>query len=97
MPAGKEFLAFTTATGLSRFEEIPWPKSLAPKTGATPARPSSGPMPRADVLVVTWTVDEGQAPSRVLTPGKDSRNDYVSYKHNFARHLPQDAKRLPGS
>jgi Phosphorylase superfamily len=35
-------------------------------------------------LVVTWTVDEGHALSRVLTPGKDSRNDYVPYAHNFA-------------
>ena len=33
---------------------------------------------------MTWTVDEGHALSRVLTPGKDSRNDYVSYTHNFA-------------
>ena len=41
-------------------------------------------MPRADVLVVTWTVDEGHALSRVLTPGKDSRNDYRSYTHNYA-------------
>ena len=36
------------------------------------------------MLVVTWTVDEGHALSRVLTPGKDSRNDYVPYTHNFA-------------
>jgi len=41
------------------------------------------PLPKADVLVVTWTVDEGHALSRVLTPGKDSRDDYLSYKHNF--------------
>jgi len=33
---------------------------------------------------VTWTVDEGHALSRVLTPGKDSRNDYISYTHNFS-------------
>jgi hypothetical protein len=33
--------------------------------------------------VVTWTVDEGHALSRVLTPGKDSRNDYLSYTHNY--------------
>ena len=45
---------------------------------------SSGPLPRADVLVVTWTVDEGPRLSRVLTPGKDSRNDYRPYTHNFA-------------
>jgi Phosphorylase superfamily len=83
-PAGREFLAFTTATGLSRFTDIPWPKDLAPKTGVKPSGNSRGALPRADVLVVTWTVDEGHALSRVLTPGKDSRNDYLSYTHNFA-------------
>ncbi|WP_202947319.1 phosphorylase family protein [Zavarzinella formosa] len=83
-PAGREFLSFTTATGLSRFTEIPWPDGLAPKTGPRPSGTGDGPLPRADVLVVTWTVDEGHALSRVLTPGKDSRNDYVPYTHNFA-------------
>ncbi|HUA21082.1 MAG TPA: hypothetical protein VMB25_20180 [Bryobacteraceae bacterium] len=83
-PAGKEFLAFTTATGLSRFTEIPWPRGLAPKTGPTPRGKAGSPLPRADVLAVTWTVDEGHALSRVLTPGKDSHNDYVPYTHNFA-------------
>ncbi|HEX3358912.1 MAG TPA: hypothetical protein VHS31_18180 [Tepidisphaeraceae bacterium] len=81
---GKEFFAFTTATGLSRFTDIPWPAGLAPKTGPKPSGDGSGPLPKADVLVVTWTVDEGHALSRVLTPGVDSHNDYVSYTHNFA-------------
>jgi nucleoside phosphorylase len=57
---------------------------LDPKTGPKPAGDGSGPLPKADVLVVTWTVDEGHALSRVLTPGKDSHNDYLSYTHNFA-------------
>ena len=83
-PEGKEFLAFTTSTGLSRFTDIPWPKGLAPKTGRAPTERANSPLPRADVLVVTWTVDEGHALSRVLTPGKDSRNDYRAYTHNFA-------------
>lgn len=83
-PAGLQFLAFTTATGLSRYTDIKWPIGLAPKTGPKPAGGSDNPLPQADVLVVTWTVDEGHALSRVLTPGKDSRNDYVSYTHNFA-------------
>ncbi|HXO21293.1 MAG TPA: hypothetical protein VOA87_15375 [Thermoanaerobaculia bacterium] len=83
-PEGREFLSFTTATGLSRYTDVPWPKGLAPKTGPAPTGPGNGPLPRADVLVVTWTVDEGHALSRVLTPGKDSRNDYLSYTHNFA-------------
>jgi len=82
-PAGREFLAFTTATGLSRYTDVPWPKGLAPKTGS-PSGGGNAPLPRADVLVVTWTVDEGHALSRVLTPGKDSRNDYLPYTHNFA-------------
>ncbi len=83
-PAGLQFLAFTTATGLSRYKDVPWPKGLAPKTGPAPTGAHDGPLPRADVLVVTWTVDEGHALSRVLTPGKDSHNDYFSYTHNFA-------------
>jgi hypothetical protein len=83
-PAGLQFLAFTTATGLSRYIDVPWPKGLAPKTGAKPKRSGNRPLPRADVLVVTWTVDEGHALSRVLTPGKDSRDDYLAYTHNFA-------------
>ncbi|HKW52709.1 MAG TPA: hypothetical protein VJO12_03395 [Stellaceae bacterium] len=83
-PAGLQFLAFSTATGLSRYTDVPWPGGLAPKTGGKSSRRSSSPLPRAEVLVVTWTVDEGHALSRVLTPGKDSRNDYLSYTHNFA-------------
>ncbi len=84
-PAGLQFLAFSTATGLSRYTDVQWPTGLAPKTGRAPGRSSNSPLPRADVLVVTWTVDEGHALSRVLTPGKDSRNDYQSYTHNFAQ------------
>jgi hypothetical protein len=93
--AGREFMAFSTATGLSRFTDIPWPKGLAPKTGPKPRGKSNSPLPRADVLVVTWTVDEGHALSRVLTPGKDSRNDYVSYTHNFATISKKMRKACP--
>ena len=101
-PGGMAFLAFTTATGLSRFTDIPWPTGLSPKTGPTPSGSESSPLPRADVLVVTWTVDEGHALSRVLTPGKDSHNDYRSYKNNYAAIAKKmrkgspalDAKRL---
>src|SRR5689334_12499836 len=94
-PSGLAFLAFTTATGLSRFTDIPWPDGLAPKTGPRPAGTGRGPLPRADVLVVTWTVDEGHALSRVLTPGKDSRNDYVPYAHNFAAISRKMSKGCP--
>jgi hypothetical protein len=83
-PSGREFLAFSTATGLSRYVDVPWPKGLAPATANSLPGTSKDPLPKADVLVVTWTVDEGHALSRVLTPGKDSHNDYMSYTNNFA-------------
>lgn len=82
---GARLFAFSKATGLSRFTDIPWPKNLAPQTGPAPKGRSNSPLPHADVLLVTWTVDEGHALSRVLTPGKDSRNDYRSYTHNYTR------------
>ncbi len=94
-PAGMQFLAFTTATGLSRFTDIPWPKELEPKTDPAARKGTSGRLPQADVLVVTWTVDEGHALSRVLTPGKDSANDYLSYKHNYVSIAKKMRKGCP--
>jgi hypothetical protein len=83
-PSGREFLAFSTATGLSRYIDVKWPKGLAPTPAKSINRGSADPLPAADVLVVTWTVDEGHALSRVLTPGKDTHNDYLPYTNNFA-------------
>ena len=60
-PEGTAFLAFTKATGLSRFTDIPWPSGLAPVTGGKPTGSGDEPLPRADALVVTWTMDEGHA------------------------------------
>jgi len=90
-PSGLQFLAFSTATGLSRFKDIPWPAGQAPVTAADPGGVAGGKLPRADVLIVTWTVDEGHALSRVLTPGKDSRNDYFHYTHNYPE-ISQDMR-----
>ncbi|MFL5860756.1 MAG: hypothetical protein ACJ780_08265, partial [Solirubrobacteraceae bacterium] len=55
---------------LDAFIDIPWPDDLAP----TPVLklPAGESLPSADVLIVTWTTDEGHALSRVLTPGVDS-------------------------
>jgi nucleoside phosphorylase len=101
---GFQFFAFSKATGLSRFVDIPWPSSLAPKTGKTAGAGAGAALPRADVLIVTWTVDEGHALSRVLTPGKDSHNDYQPYTHNwstlsglFRKGAPADAVQRLGT
>jgi len=70
------------STGLGNFVAIDWPDGLAPQ----PVTPPAGiglPLPQADVLIVTWTMDEGHALSRVLTPGFDSRDDWTPYTQNY--------------
>ena len=47
---------------------IPWPDGLAP-VGVPYGRAADEPLPSADVVVVTWTVAEGEALADVLTPG----------------------------
>lgn len=92
---GMSLMAFSAATGLSRFTEIPWPTGLEPKTDTVARKGKQGRLPEADVLVVTWTVDEGHATSRVLTPGKDSSNDYLPYTRNFAQIAKKMRKGCP--
>jgi nucleoside phosphorylase len=82
---GSEFFAIAAgATGLSKFKDIPWPSGLAPRPAKRMAGRATDALPQADVLVVTWTMDEGHALSRVLTPGQDSKNDWKAYTHNFS-------------
>ena len=67
--------------------QIPWPKGLAP----TPtAQSTSGPdpLPRADVLVVTWTAAEFQALADVLTPGRPSTG-WSHYTKDWSGYVPQ--------
>jgi nucleoside phosphorylase len=75
------------ASGLSGYVEPSWPSGLAPRPGSNPSGHS---LPKADVLIVTWTMDEGHALSRVLTPGLDRRDDWKPYRKNFtaiAQHM----------
>jgi nucleoside phosphorylase len=60
---------------------IPWPTGLAPVPVQTSAV-DTDPLPRADVLVVTYTVAEGQALADVLTPGFES-SAWTSYRNNW--------------
>jgi hypothetical protein len=49
---------------------IPWPEALEPRPAE--AVPAGDSLPEADVLIVTWTSDEGRALSHVLSPGYES-------------------------
>lgn len=65
---------------------IPWPSGLAPQTVTPPHPPSpEDALPKADVLVVTWTVAEAKALADVLTPGHES-DAWQSYRHRFDSH-----------
>jgi hypothetical protein len=68
------------SASLAGFVDIQWPADVAPMPGSPPAGEA---LPRGDVLIVTWTADEGHALSRVLTPGYDSQRSWRPYRRNF--------------
>jgi len=52
-----------------RLEPIPWPRKLAPKPRRlTRKHVEDSALPKANCLVVTWTVAEARALADVLTP-----------------------------
>jgi len=70
----------------ARIPTIPFPADLAPQPAPiSPAPAPSDPLPKADVVVITWTVDEGDALANVLTPGV-SRTRWHPYDRNFDSH-----------
>jgi hypothetical protein len=75
---------------------LPWPGGLAPQPQPLEVEPdTSDPLPRADVLVVTWTVAEVEALADTLTPGF-SRNNWYRYDRSFDTHYrPQIRKGAP--
>jgi len=67
---------------------IPFPAGLAPRPSAlSPAPSPTDALPKADVVVVTWTVDEAHALADVLTPGT-TREHWYAYSKNFAHYDP---------
>ncbi|HWF27237.1 MAG TPA: hypothetical protein VG327_02460 [Mycobacterium sp.] len=72
---------------------IPWPDGLAPR-GAPYGRAADAPLPSCDVVVVTWTVAEGQALADVLTPGMPSTS-WTPYAHRWKTYETQLTVRSP--
>jgi hypothetical protein len=75
---------------------LPFPAGQAPSPQPFPAEPSENdPMPKADVLVVTWTVAEVEALADVLTPGH-GRNNWYRYARKFTTdYLPEIRQGAP--
>jgi nucleoside phosphorylase len=77
-------LPLAEAMQASTRSPIPWPtgKEPAPTAlGRTPA--PADPLPAADYLVVTWTVEEARCLADTLTPGFPSKTAWYNYAHNF--------------
>lgn len=64
-------------------DSIVYPVGLAPTPRPLTLKPTpEAPLPKADVLVITWTVAEQNALADVFTPGI-SRNGWYRYRKNF--------------
>jgi hypothetical protein len=69
---------------------IAWPAGLDPVPTERAEEPGEGdPLPKADVLVVTWTIAEMLALADVLTPGVNPRTRWYRYDRFFEdQYLP---------
>ncbi len=72
---------------------IPWPKALAP-TLVPHGSSGSATLPKADVLVVTWTAAEFQALADVLTPGC-TYTQWAHYTKDWSQYESQLTGRSP--
>jgi hypothetical protein len=70
--------------------DLDWPTGLEPVPYELTVEPDTGdPLPKADVLVVTWTVAEMLALADVLTPGVNPRTRWYRYDRFFEdEYLP---------
>ncbi|RXH12475.1 hypothetical protein [Bradyrhizobium guangzhouense] len=80
-------MAAALAAGLMA-KPVAFPAHLAPTldTPSVPPDPSA-PLPKADVVIVTWTLAEAQTLATLLTPGVSFDNWY-QYKSKLDQYIP---------
>lgn len=70
--------------------DVAWPAGLAPVPRELADEPDvTDPLPRADVLVITWTAAEMLALADTLTPGVNPRTSWYRYSRHFESYLPE--------
>lgn len=85
-------LALLAAPAQPAFE---FPDALAPVAQPlSPEPPASAPLPRADVVVITWTVDELAGLAHVMTPGVNPAK-WHRYDRGFATDFAKNIR--PGA
>ncbi|MFM0336857.1 phosphorylase family protein [Paraburkholderia fungorum] len=95
-PAHPDPSFFSTATEMAAFvadsgvaAPVVWPVGYAP-TLDTPSSPPdpSAPLPKVDVVIVTWTSAEASTVAALMTPGMTTR-EWYEYKSNVAAFIPE--------
>ena len=81
------------ATKTGPLAPIPFSQGLTPKV-QTIRRSESDPLPRGDILVVTWTSAEKEALADVLSPGHQY-SDWINYTEQWATYESQLTGRSP--
>jgi hypothetical protein len=75
-------------SGPGRLLDIAFPVASKPTPSGDPVTDPAKPLPKSDVVVLTYTSDEAKALADVMTPGRFS-SDWNHYTHKFADYLPQ--------
>jgi nucleoside phosphorylase len=93
----KEIARYVLARGIETQAERPparyeheyfnYPDGLTPTPASDPAPDADAELPGADVVVITWTVDEGEALAGVFTPGH-ALDKWHRYEHKFDDFKP---------
>lgn len=84
-------ITFDPGSKAAVLNPIPWPAGLAPQPID---QHHAGALPKADVLMVTYTVAEGRALADVLTPGVES-TAWWHYTNHWSEYEPLLGKRAP--
>jgi hypothetical protein len=71
--------------GPARLGSIPFPDPVPAPTPLDPTPGSSDALPRADVVIITWTADEARALAHCFTPGM-SFDKWYAYDRHYADH-----------
>src|ERR1700750_2993625 len=82
---------------LGKGHEIDFPDGLTPTPQPiSPVPDENAPLPEADVVVITWTVDELAGLAHVMTP-KVSGDRWHRYAHNYADYAPHIRPHAPAA
>jgi hypothetical protein len=75
-------------SGPGRLLDIPFPTASKPTPSSGPETDPAKALPKSDVVVLTYTSDEGKALAEVMTPGRFA-SDWNHYTHRFSDYFPQ--------